>query len=143
MDEDVRLGELVAELASDPGYATGQRKFPRRVSLEDAAAIAGGLQEQVDAAVDARAASIASEGMVLACKRGCNGCCEEPIMITRAEAARVAHWLQLPEHAAVRDAFLAAYPEWKRRIGDTPAKLAARSGDPGRYLDAHVEGWRK
>jgi len=111
--EVTRLGQLVNELASDPAYATGVRKFPRRVSLEDAAMIAA-------------------------------GCCEEPIMIFRPEAARVARWLDLPENAEARAAFRAAYPEWRKRAGDTPAKLSAKYvNDPGSYMEAHIEGWSK
>src|ERR1041384_4842833 len=101
----------MSELASDPGYATGERKFPRRVSLDDAAVIAQALQDEVDKGVEARAAAIAAQGQVVACKRGCNACCEEPIMIFRAEAARVARWLDQPENAETRAAFRAAYPE--------------------------------
>jgi Fe-S-cluster containining protein len=142
--EVTRLGQLVNELASDPAYATGERKFPRRVSLEDAAVIAAGLQDEVDKGVEARAAAIAAQDLVLACKRGCTGCCEEPIMIFRPEAARVARWLDLPENAEARAGFRAAYPEWRKRVGDTPAKLSAKfSNDPGSYLEAHIEGWTK
>ena len=144
-DQDAtRLRKLVNDLASDPGYATGRRKFPRRVSLDDAATIAAGLQDEVDIGVEARAAAIAAQGMVLACKRGCTGCCEEPIMIFRPEAALVAGWLELPENAAVRDAFRVAYPDWKQRAGDTPAKLSALfTGNPGPYVQAHIAGWTK
>jgi len=140
-----RLRKLVEDLASDPGYASGQRKFPWRVSLDDAAAIAEALHEQVDQGVEARSAQIAAQGMVLACKRGCNGCCEEPIMVFRPEAARVARWLEQPEHADARAAFLAAYPDWKRRAGGTPAKLSAAlfSGEPGAYEAAHAEGHKQ
>jgi Fe-S-cluster containining protein len=141
--EAERLRNLVEELASDPGYASGARKFPRRVSLDDAVTIAGGLQDEVDAGVAARDAQIASQSLVLACKRGCNGCCEEPIMIFRPEAARVARWLEQPENAAVRDAFRAAYRTWKAAVGDMPAKLSQLSaGDPGTYIAAHIEGWK-
>jgi Fe-S-cluster containining protein len=143
-DNEARLGKLVNDLSSDPEYASGRRKFPQRVSLDDAGAIAGALQAEVDKGVEARAAVIASQGLVLACKRGCNGCCEEPIMIFRPEAARVARWLAEPENAAVREAFLAAYPAWKERVGDTPARLSALfTRDPGAYIDAHIEGWTK
>lgn len=134
----------MTELASDPAYATGERKFPRRVSLEEAAGIAASVQDEVDKGVEARAAGIAAQGMVLACKRGCNGCCEEPIMIFRPEAARVARWLDLPENAEARAAFRAAYPAWRDRVGDTPAKLSARfANDPGSYREAHIAAWSK
>jgi hypothetical protein len=142
--EAARLGQLVDELASDPGYASGKRKFPRPVSLADADAIAGGLQDEVDRGVTAREAAIAAQGQVLACKRGCTGCCEEPIMVLRPEAARVARWLKQPEHAEARAAFVAAYPAWKERVGGTPAKLSALyAGDGRAYLAAHVEGFRQ
>jgi Fe-S-cluster containining protein len=143
-DDGARLDQLVGELASDPGYATGERKFPRRVSLEDAARIAGRLQDEVDRGVDARTAMLAVQGRELACKRGCNGCCEEPIMIFRPEAARVARWLDLPDNAEARAAFRAAYPAWRDRVGDTPARLSARFvNDPGGYRQAHIEAWSK
>jgi Fe-S-cluster containining protein len=106
--------------------------------------IAAGLQDEVDKGVEARAAAIAAQDLVLACKRGCTGCCEEPIMIFRPEAARVARWLDLPENAEARAAFRAAYPEWRERAGDTPAKLSARYVNaPGSYVEAHIEGWTK
>jgi hypothetical protein len=139
-----RLRKLVEDLASDPSYATGKRRFPHRVSVEDAIAIAAALQDQVDTGVEARAAAIAAQGMVLACKRGCTGCCEEPIMVFRPEAVQVARWLQRPENAAAREAFAAAYPDWKQRSGDTPAKLSRLyAGEPEPYVEAHIEGWSR
>jgi Fe-S-cluster containining protein len=143
-DKDIaRLNKLVQELAVDPRYATGERRFPRRVTLRDAATIASGLQGEVDAGVAAREAALAARGAVLACKRGCNGCCEEPIMIFRPEAAEVVRWLTLPDNAAVRDAFLAAYLAWKERVGDTPARLSTlfAAGESAPYVAAHVEAW--
>ena len=143
-DDDGRLDQLVGELASDPAYATGERKFPRRVSLDEAARIAGRLQDEVDRGVLARAEMLAAQGRELACKRGCNGCCEEPIMIFRPEAARVARWLDRPENALARAAFRAAYPAWRDRVGDMPARLSAKfANDPGSYMQAHIEAWSK
>lgn len=143
-DDTARLGQLVQDLASDPGYASGERKFPRRVSPADVATIAGGLQEEVDAGVTARAESIVAQGMTIACKVGCNGCCEEPIMIFRPEAIQVARWLDRPENAEARAAFRAAYPAWRDKSGDIPARLSAKFvNDPSNYLEAHVEAWRK
>ncbi len=143
-NDDARLFELVNELASDPGYASGDRKLGRRVSPADVATIAGGLQEEVDAGVAARAESIVAQGMTIACKVGCNGCCEEPIMVYRPEAIQVAHWLDRPENAEARAAFRAAYPAWRDQVGDLPAKLSAKFvNDPTNYLAAHVDAWRK
>jgi Fe-S-cluster containining protein len=107
--------------------------------------IAAGLQAEVDEGVEARTAAIKSQRLVLACQRGCTGCCEEPIMVFRPEAVQVARWLELPDHAAAREMFLAAYPEWKARTGDTPAKLSALfgEGDIAPYVAAHIEGWNQ
>jgi hypothetical protein len=142
--EATRLNELVEALASDPGYASGKRKFLLPVSLGDAETIAAGLQDEVDTGVTAREAAIAAQGLTLACKRGCTGCCEEPIMVFRPEAVRVARWLKQPENAEARAAFLAAYPAWKAKVGQTPARLSELSpGAPEAYLAAHVAGWRQ
>jgi Fe-S-cluster containining protein len=143
-DDGERLDQLVGELASNPGYATGHARFPRRVSLDEAGRIAGVLQDEVDRGVDQRAAMIDAQGWQLACKRGCNGCCEEPIMVFRPEAARVARWLDRPENGEIRAAFRAGYPAWRDRQGDTPARLSATfAADPARYVDAHKAAWAR
>lgn len=135
---------LIEQLAADlVGYATSKR-FPRKVKLGEAAEVAEFVHAQVDQGVDARTAAIAKSGTALACTRGCTGCCEEPIMIFRPEAARVARWLELPENAEVRAAFVAAYPAWKERIGDTVARLSEQyAADPKNYVAHHVDAWRK
>jgi Fe-S-cluster containining protein len=140
-----RLADLVADLAKDPAYATGRRSYPRTVTADDAIEIAEGLEGEVERGVEARARQIARQGMTLACRRGCNGCCEEPIMVFRPEALAVARWLADPERAAIRERFLAAYPRWKETIGDAPARLAALSSgdDADAYRRAHIDGWRK
>jgi hypothetical protein len=98
------------------------------------------LQDEVDRGVEARAQRLAVQGLELACKRDCNGCCEEPIMIFRPEAARVAHWLDQPENAEAR----AAYPAWRDGVGDSPAKLSAKfAGDPGSYTRVRRGSWRE
>lgn len=143
MDER-RVGKLIEQLGMDlEGYATHKR-FPRRLRLDEVAEVAAFLQEQVDKGVDARAAAIAQTANVVACKRGCNGCCEEPIMIFRPEAARVWQWLERPANKEVRLAFLAAYPAWKAKIGDTVEKLSeVFETDSENYVSHHVDAWRK
>jgi Fe-S-cluster containining protein len=140
----VAVEQLIGELAADlEGYAT-HRKFSRKVPLQEAAEVAGFLQDQIDAGVEARATAIARAGAKLACTRGCNGCCEEPIMVFRPESARVGHWLARPENAEVRAAFLAAYPDWKTRIGDAADKLSQLfETDAPNYIAHHVDVWRK
>ena len=135
---------LIGELAADlEGYAT-KRKFPRKLPLQEAAEVAAFLHEQVDAGVETRAQAIARAGAKLACARGCNGCCEEPIMVFRPEAARIAHWLARDENADVKAAFLAAYPAWKANIGDVVDKLSELfETDAAHYTAHHIEAWRK
>ena len=63
-------------------------------------------------------------------------------MVYRPEAARVARWLDRPENAEARAAFRAAYPAWRDRQGDTPARLSATFvNHPDRYVDAHKAAW--
>ena len=140
----VAVEKLIGELAADlEGYAAN-RKFSRQVALDEAAEVAAFLQEQVDKGVEAREQAIARSDTKLACKRGCNGCCEEPIMVFRPEAARVALWLEQPENAEIKEAFLAAYPGWKERIGDIDDKLSQLFvADPQNYIAHHVDAWRK
>ncbi len=145
MTEEERLGRLVQELAADPAYASGRRSFPRTVTAEDAVAIAGALTREIDRGCEARARVAERDGVKLACGRGCNGCCQEPILVYRPESVRVAAWLALPENSAARESFLAAYPIWKGQAGDGPEKLAALTvnGDVATFKAAHVAEWRK
>ncbi len=138
------VDKLINELGKDlEGYAT-KRKFSRKVPLREAAELAKFVHDQVDLAVDERAAAIARAGKTVACVRGCNGCCEEPIMVFRPEAARVAQWLKLPENAGARALFVDAFPAWKAAIGDTVATLSEQYQiDPTRFVEHHVNAWRK
>ena len=140
MAVDPLIGELAADL---DGYAT-TRKFSRKVTFEEAAEIAAFLHDQIDRGVEARDEAIAKGNAKLACTRGCNACCQEPIMVFRPESARVARWLALPENADVKAAFLAAYPAWKEQIGAVSDKLSRLFvADPKNYIAHHVDGWRK
>ena len=140
----VGVEKLIEQLAADlDGYAT-HRKFPRKLKLDEAAEVAAFVHEQVDHGVEARTDAIARSNTSLACARGCTGCCEEPIMIFRPEAARVARWLARPENADARAAFLAAYPAWKERIGDAVTRLSELyATDSANYVAHHVDAWRK
>jgi len=140
----VAVDKLIEQLGADlEGYAT-YRKFPRKLRLDEASAVAAFLHEQVDMGVDARAEAIARGDAKLACTRGCNGCCEEPIMVFRPEAARVWRWLARPENQDARAAFLAAYPEWRARIGESADKLSELfATDAEHYVAHHVDAWRK
>ena len=138
------VATLINELGEDlDGYAT-YRRFPRELPLDEAAEIAGFLHEQIDLGVEARAQAIAQTTAKVACTRGCNGCCEEPIMVFRPESARVAAWLERPENAAAKEAFLAAFPAWQGRIGATLEQLSQlHVTDPQNYIAHHVAAWRE
>ncbi len=138
------VDKLINELGKDlEGYAT-KRRFSRTVPLEEGAGIAKFVQDQVDMAVEERSAAIARAGKTVACARGCNGCCEEPIMVFRPEAARVAQWLALPENAETRARFVAAFPAWKEAIGATLAKLSEQyESDKTKFVEHHVNAWRE
>jgi Fe-S-cluster containining protein len=140
----VAIDELIGELAADlEGYAQG-RKFSRKVTFEEAAQVAAFLHDQVDSGVAARDEAIAKSNEKLACARGCNACCTEPIMVFRPESVRVARWLEQPENADVKVAFLAAFPAWREQIGAVSDRLAKLFvADPKHYIAHHVEGWRK
>jgi Fe-S-cluster containining protein len=140
----VSVETLIGELGADlDGFAAG-RKFSRKVSADEAAEVAAFLHDQIDMGIAARDEAIARSGDVkLACTRGCNGCCEEPIMVFRPESARVAQWLARPENAEAKAAFLAAYPVWKERIGAVADKLSQLFvADPKNYTAHHVDAWR-
>jgi Fe-S-cluster containining protein len=145
MTEEERLGRLVQELGGDPGYASGRRSFPRTVTAEDAVSIAGALTGEIDRGCEARARAAERDRVKIACGRGCNGCCQEPILVYLPESVRVATWLARPENSAARAAFLAAYPIWQGQVGDGPEKLAALTvtGDVAAFKAAHVAEWRK
>jgi Fe-S-cluster containining protein len=145
LTEEERLSRLIDELVSDPGYASGRRSFPRTVAPEDAITIAAALTNEIDKGCAARAQVAERDGVTIACGRGCNGCCQEPIIVYRPDSLRVAAWLSRPENSAAREAFLAAYPIWKGQVGDGPAQLAALTvkGDAAAFKAAHVVEWRK
>jgi hypothetical protein len=140
-----RQTRLAQELAADRGYASGKREFRGTVTADDAVAIAEAIHESVDEAAAARAAAAEQLGRPLACGAGCTGCCEELVMVFEPEALRVARWLERPENAGAKEAFLAAFDAWKGRVGDAPDRLAAAfaSGDVSAHLREHTAQWQR
>jgi len=135
---------LIDELGKDlEGYAT-TRTFSRELPPAEAAEVAVFVHERVEQAIEDRTKAIGHAGKTIACERGCNGCCEEPIMVFRPEAARVALWLAEPANAEVRAQFLAAYPAWEAAIGETVTKLSEiYETDQTSFVAHHVDAWRK
>jgi Fe-S-cluster containining protein len=136
--------KLIAAFDANPAYADDAR-FPRRVKRDEGADVAELVYAELDDAAADRARAAQADGTPLACDEGCNYCCEELIMSTVAEEAAVTRWLQLDDHHDVRDAFLAAYPEWKQRIGDMPDQLAEHTarGDVRGHQELYLDHYAK
>jgi Fe-S-cluster containining protein len=109
-------------------------------TVEDGERLAAHLQAEVDRGVAARAEVAARAGATIACRRGCNACCEQTVMVFAPEARRIASFLMSPENAGARAAFLAAFPAWRERAGDGPERLAAlyAAGDREAHRALHT-----
>ena len=134
-----RLAALLRDLASNPDYASGRRRYPRTVTADDAADIAEAFHEQVDKGVEMRGEVAKRQLQVIACSRGCHACCNEPIMVTLPEAMAVARWLDRPENAAARAGFMARYETWRAQALDNAHGLAEASarGDAAEAIRLH------
>jgi Fe-S-cluster containining protein len=142
---DRDLDQLIGGLLSDDAYATGRRRYPRTVTLDDAVTLAGLAQAEVDRGAEAREVSARRDGMVMACSRGCNACCEELVLVFIPEAERIARWLSQPENAAAREGFATRYRAWCAAVGDAGERLAdllAKNDEDG-YKVAHIDQWRR
>jgi hypothetical protein len=116
-----------------------------KVTVDQAVAMAAGFANVIDEMADERARIGARQGMPVVCARGCNGCCEELVIVYQPEALRIARWLMEPAQAEARDGFLARFPAWQKAVGDAPARLVElrAKGDGLGYLEAHRAQWRK
>jgi Fe-S-cluster containining protein len=145
VNPDEYLRQLITELASDVGYASGKRPFPRKISPDDASVIMGNLQHDVDEAVTEREQAAAAEGVKIACSRGCNVCCHHTVMIYQPEAVRIARWLSLPQNAHIKEAYLARYPKWREGAGDADERIAELTAtfQHDAHVRAHMEQFRR
>lgn len=139
-----QLQTLLTRLTSDPGYAAGTRKFAPPITDDEAAAVAAGLAAGLELALKKRGDEAKKCGINVACARGCNACCDEPIIVYLPEALVIARWLARPEQSAVLAAFLEAYPVWKAAQGDHPEHLETLNADDSRraeYEAAYRTHW--
>lgn len=145
MPDADRLSRLVSELASDPRYAVGARRFPLPVSDGEAVAIAEALAEEFDSGTAERSRLAAAQGLNIYCRAGCSACCDILVMAYRPETLRIARFLSQPENAAVREGFLARYKSWREAAGDTPERLSALfvAGKQQEYDALHNEHFRR
>ncbi len=141
MNRDEPDGDRMAALVDALAAAAGQvmRREPVRLPVvrpAEAAALARALHDEMDAGVAARDRAVAASGHRIACARGCSACCEIVLMGYETEALAVARHLALPEQAAARAHFTAAYPRWRSAVGD----LADRARDSAARGDAEGVG---
>ncbi len=140
-----QLARLAAELTGDVAFATGERRFSRQISDDEAADLAAAVQASASQVAEQRQNAATQHNVTIACGRGCTGCCEEMVIVSEPEALGVARWLDRPENAAARAAFLDAYPRWRDHAADAPERLAAltvKNSDRAAYAEAHVAYWR-
>jgi Fe-S-cluster containining protein len=144
-DEARRIMELMNELTSDPAYVTGRRTYPRTLRREDATLITGKLHEAIDEGAEVRGKKAEEAGHVVACKPGCNYCCEQPVLVWLPEALRIAEHLARPENGWAKDAFLSAYPAWRDAVGDGLTRIAelTAADRKAEHMEAHVAAWKK
>ena len=138
------LDELMEDLLSDDSYLTGRRRYPRSVTTEQAIDMARHFQGEIDRGTRARDEVAKRQGIEIACRRGCYGCCSEMILVREPEALAVVEWLQRSENAEVLAQFVDAYPRWRAAVGDAPDRLVAllHGGDNAAYAAAHIAQWR-
>ncbi len=140
-----RLNRLLTELSSDPRYALGSKRFPLAIGDAEAVAMVEALAEEFDEGVALRAAQAARQELHIHCHAGCSSCCDILVTCYLPEALRIAAFLQQPEQAAVKAAFLATYPVWKERAGNASerAMAAFAQGRQQQFDDIHQEHFRK
>jgi len=97
--------------------SAGKRVRLPVIAAEDAAGLVMVMHAQLDAAIAAREAEAAAQGLKIACSPKCTACCTSPLLVSEAEAVTVAAWLA--DHPEIHAQFAAAYPAWKRAIGST------------------------
>ncbi|MBL9014492.1 MAG: SEC-C domain-containing protein [Myxococcales bacterium] len=129
--------ERLARVAGELGAAVREARPGVRVRLPviqpaDAAGLVMVLHAQLDEAIEERSREAAADGLHIACSAGCSSCCVSPLLVTEGEAVTVAEWLKLDANKAIRQQFFAAYPAWKRGIGDSAAALERARTDEER-----------
>lgn len=135
------IDAVVEQLATDPGYGSGRKVHPQGLRPEEAGAVMADLYvAHADAARRLPMAAL-DLGRVIACKRGCNACCHELVLVNEAEAFLLAEALLEPGAEAALARFEARTPGWQEVVGEVAARAAAAhaDGDRVRYLAARHE----
>ncbi len=144
LPDDRRLEKLFAEL-SDPGFASGAKKLRGGLTDDEAAELAEALERDLEGGVAERAREATRRRLKIVCAKGCNVCCEEPVIVYLPEALAVARWLQSPGNAETRARFEENFRRWHDALGDRPEKLAdlaAVDGKRAEYEAAYRAQWQ-
>jgi Fe-S-cluster containining protein len=109
--------------------------YPRERAGAEARATARAGLSRIDGVLGVFLPLVESRGEhTIACKAGCNACCNNFVRCSLPEALLVADWLRAPEQAAVLARFRDKLPAWRERAGDDAARLeallAAHGGGP-------------
>src|SRR5579862_8844857 len=145
LPDDRALEALLRRLLSDARFASGERR-PPPVSDDEAAELAEALERDLNGGVEQRAREAAKKRLRIVCEKGCNVCCEEPVIVYLPEALAIARWLESPANAGERAWFEAAYARWRAALGDAPERLADLQADDSNraaYEAAYRAQWQR
>jgi Fe-S-cluster containining protein len=137
-----RLAELLDGLQA---HADDPKVHLPVLQPEDAEAITSLFHAQIDRGTAARAAFVEKHGSVVACREGCSDCCRQVPAILAGEAVTIARWLERPEHADVKERFLARFPDWHEALKDLIGEWfdAVAAKDVERAAAAHAAMYRR
>jgi Fe-S-cluster containining protein len=128
----LRVAEALAAAASAPARTAANKRRLPVVTAADAAGLVELLHHQLDEAIEQRGVDAERLGMKIACARGCNACCTTPVVVGEHEAIAVARWLRQPDHAPIRERFLARYPAWRAALGALIEEVAQAPDEDAR-----------
>ena len=111
------------ELLNDLGEAADGKRHLPVVTDEGASAVVSLFHAQIDRGTEARAKAATASGHPVACKDGCNACCNSIPIVFAGELVTIVTWLRY--HPDVRAQFEEAYPKWAASLADVLVDYAA------------------
>jgi len=137
-----RLEEVLDALQA---HADDARVHLPVIQPGDAAAVTELFYAQIDRGTAARAAFVEKHGAKVACFEGCSDCCRQVPAIFAGEAVTIAEWLERPENDAVKERFLARFPDWHDKLKDLIEQWfeAVAAKDVERASEVHAAMYRR
>jgi Fe-S-cluster containining protein len=140
---EARLAELLDGLqahADEPNV----HRLPV-IRPDEAEEIVGLFHAQIDRGTEARTAFVEKHGSVVACREGCSDCCRQVPAVLAGEAVTIARWLEQPEHADIKERFLARFVDWHEALKDLIVEWfeAAAAKDVERAGAAHAAMYKR